>query len=164
MLRLRILFSVLIILLSPVSSAKVITPHDRFACGISHVEIFNSKDLKQPFFTVKISNPKSSVKLKYSVRNEILLARCDTTSSSIPVVLIQHYCSGTGCAYSFGIIDPKSLQVLLAPSQSMEGNGLEAEKILGHKIKPFSCKTLSKTSHGSNGKGEYCYVSPIELG
>ncbi|HSH98911.1 MAG: hypothetical protein ACAH07_06180 [Methylophilaceae bacterium] len=160
----RSLLIVLITLLPQVSFAGSDTPHDRFACGVSQIEVFNSNDVKQPYFTIKISNTNHSIKLRYSVRNEFLFARCDTNSQNSPLLLIQHYCGGSGCAHAFGIIEPKSLQVLLAPSQGMEGNLSEATKVMGHEIKAFSCKTYSKTSQGGQGNGEYCYVSPIELG
>jgi hypothetical protein len=161
---LRILFSILITLLPQASFAASVLPHDSFTCGASQVEMFNSNDAKQPYFTIKISNTNRSISLNYSVRDEFLFVRCDINTQKQPVVFVQHACGGSGCSEAFGIIDPQTLQVLLAPSPETKGNISEATEIMGHEIKPFSCKTYSRTSEGSQGNGEFCYVSPIELG
>lgn len=160
---LRIIFSILITLLTQAGFAGNDSSHDRFTCGTSQVEVFNGNDVKQPFFTIKISTTNRSISLNYSVRDEFLFVRCDSNSKNQPMVFVQHFCGGSGCAEAFGIIEPKTLQVLLAPSKDMKGNISEAAKIMGHKIKPFSCKTYSRTSEGSQNNGEFCYVSPLEL-
>lgn len=148
-----------------VSFADENVPHDNFTCGASNVEIFNNKEVDQPFFFIKISNSNQSTTIRYSVRNEFLFVRCDSDFQKSPVVLLNHICGGTGCSESnFGIINARTLEVLLTPTQDMPGNGDKAKKIMGSEIKPFSCKSCSKTSEGSQGNGEYCYISPIELG
>jgi hypothetical protein len=161
----RILFNILITLLPQASFAGNVLPHDSFSCGASQVEVFNSSDIKQPYFTIKISNTKHHLKLNYSMRNEFLFVRCDQTIKNQPVVLINHICGGTGCdENNFGIIDPIMLKQFVSPSQDMKGNFNEANKIMGKKIKPFTCKNYTRTSNAKPQNGEYCYEAAVELG
>ena len=83
--------------------------------------------------------------------------RCELTSAGNHVVLINHFCGGSGCTSfgNFGVIDVASGKVLLEPNQRYKGNIESAEEIIGTEIKPFTCdlETL-----------EVCLRSKIELG
>lgn len=140
---LRILLNILLIGLPIASYAENVEPHDRFICGASQVEIFNSNDVKQPYFTIKLSNANRSIKLNYSVRNEFLFVRCDSDSQKKPMVLFNHHCGGSGCSETnFGIIEPQKLEVLLAPSQDMLGHYAKAKKSWVLKSSRFHAKHI----------------------
>lgn len=137
--------------------------HDSFVCGGSRVEIFNSDDLANPNFVIQLSRASKRLKVLYSAEKEYLFLRCESSHNG-PVLLVNHFCGGSGCAESnFGIIDPRRMKILLVPNKSLHGNNDRAERVIGHAIKPFSCAKPSHTSQGRQTNGAYCYSSPLEL-
>jgi len=70
--------------------------------------------------------------------NYYLGASCQRTSSHKGLVVFQAYCDGNDISCypdaNFGIIDPKSMKVLLSPSHSSQ-NIRRASEILGYKPK-----------------------------
>lgn len=161
----RIVFILVFIACSITCSAEGTSPHNTFSCGNAQVEIFNSNDIKQPFFLVKVSNKIRGKTIKYSMRNEFLFVRCGQDIKKRPLVLVNHICGGTGCdGYNFGVIDPNTLKVLLSPTQDMRGNYDQINKIIGTKVKQFTCNNYTKTSYATPQNGEFCYEAAVELG
>ena len=62
--------------------------------------------------------------------------RCDKNPKGEARIVFQTFCGGSGChdLDNWGIIDPRSLQVLLIPS---DGNKAEAARLLGKAPSPF---------------------------
>jgi hypothetical protein len=105
-------------------------------------------------FLVNISQSNSNQIFKFSPENDFLQLRCETKRDGDAIVLVNHYCGGSGCSESnFSIIDLKTYKVLLNANARQKGNHSAAETILGKKIKPFSC---------GRTQDELCYSAKFE--
>jgi hypothetical protein len=105
-------------------------------------------------FLVSVAQPNNTKTFKFSAENDLLQVRCETNRNGEPVLLVNHYCSGSGCSESnFSIIDLKTYEVLLSANARQKGNHSAAESILGKKLKPFSC------GHSQAGS---CYAASFE--
>ncbi len=81
--------------------------------------------------TVTVSSPSgASVGISFVGRIDYVGGSCVNDVKGNPRVLFQAYCGGSGCRDldNWGIVDPASLQMLLAPHDS---NAAEASRILG---------------------------------
>ena len=81
--------------------------------------------------TVTVSSPSgASVGISFVGRIDYVGGSCVNDVKGNPRVLFQAYCGGSGCKDldNWGIVDPASLQMLLAPHDS---NAAEARRILG---------------------------------
>jgi hypothetical protein len=130
---------------------------DSIKCGDSDVAVTDSKVSSDPFFTLKMSNGSTNKSFRFSVEKDYINIRCDKKADGTAVVLILHFCGGSGCTdlYNFGIIEAASGNVLLEPDQPWKGNAIKANGIMGKEIKPFSC---------APNNGEICLHTKLELG
>ena len=135
-------------------------------CGNVNVSLFNSPVKGSPFFVLTVQVPSGWKYYPYLMDREYLEMRCETKSNGKKIVLLNHFCGGSGCAESnYGIVDAETGKQLLEPGAGFRGNDDRASRLLGHPVKPFSCKTYSTTSAGAIGvEGEYCFRSSQELG
>lgn len=80
--------------------------------------------------TVSVSRERSVRELSYIGGIEFVGAHCTRASDGRLLVLFQAYCGGSGCKDldNWGVVDPRSLQVLLAPNDFNRG---DAQRILG---------------------------------
>jgi hypothetical protein len=140
-------------------------PVSSFQCGKSRVQLFNSAKKETPFFVLTISGSSGEVYYPYLVEREFFEIRCENGAKSKVFILFNHFCGGSGCAETnYGIVDSDSGKILLAPGDRFVGNADKAAKILGAPVRRFSCEAFSKSSDAKPQNGEYCYLSPIELG
>lgn len=146
-----------VICLFTVSLISIVSYAETISCGGKLISVSDTPSVKEPFFSVTIEgSPTSSIHL-FEIQNDFLNVRCEVTSTGNHVVLINHFCGGSGCADfgNFGIIEVSSGKVLLEPSQRYKGNMEQAKEIIGTEIKPFKCELKSI---------EVCLRSKIELG
>ena len=83
------------------------------------------------------------------------------------MLIATHTCGGTSCSeLSYAVFDTQDGKQLLAtPKDRTKSNENQASKLLGHKVKDFHCVAPTKTSAAIPTRhGEYCYISPLELG
>ena len=105
-------------------------------------------------FQVTITQPNNTKTFRFSAENDFLQVRCETNQNGEAVVLVNHYCGGSGCAESnFSIIDLATYKILLNVDARWKGNQSAAEAVLGKKIKPFAC---GKSSNDN------CYSAKFE--
>lgn len=105
-------------------------------------------------FLVNISQHNSTQNFSFSPENDFLQVRCETKWDGDVVILVNHFCGGSGCSESnFSIIDLKTYKVLLSANARQKGNHSAAESIIGKRLKPFSCE---------RSQGEYCYGAKFE--
>lgn len=91
-------------------------------------------------FLVNAAQTNSFQTFKFSAANDFLRVRCETSRNGEPLLLVNHYCGGSGCSENnFSVIDLKTFKVLLPADARMKGNKNIAEGIIGKKIKPFNC-------------------------
>lgn len=135
-------------------------------CGKADVTLLNSSDIRSPFFVLTVRVLNGQVHYRYRMDGEYFEIRCETKSDGKKVVLLNHFCGGSGCADSnYGIVDSESGNQLLEPTAPSRGNADQASRLLGHPVKPFSCEQYSSTSSAvPDAEGEYCFRSPLELG
>jgi len=139
-------------------------PEKHWVCGGAGIEVINGREVSKPEFLLMLTRGDQRLKVAFSVERELLSVRCEPRDGG-EVVLVNHQCGGSGCADgNFGIIDPQRMKVLLTPDAPFAGNAERAESILGHKIRSFSCRRPSAATYDWRSNGEYCHVSPIELG
>jgi hypothetical protein len=137
----------------------------KFNCGGASITIYNSNVIESPFFVVSISNSIGSFHYSFSVVNEFLDVRYEKSKEGKEYLLINNHCGGSGCSESnFALIDLKTGNMVLQIALHPGGNADKAEDILGKKIEPFSCSKHHKGTCTPNEKGEYCFISPLELG
>lgn len=161
----RIFLVFTILSLSTASTAEPVLEQSDFLCGDAQVKVLNSEDIQDPTFRVLVSQDDQKLEVSYSAQKEFLFVRCEQTREGEAALLVNHVCGGSGCVESnFGIIDPQHLKVLLTPNPHEKDNSVLAEKILGNPVKPFTCKNPSRGSYATPSNGEFCYVSPLELG
>jgi hypothetical protein len=136
----------------------------KFKCGGASITIYNSNVIESPFFVVSIFNSFGSFSYSFSVENEFLQVRCEKSKDGKDYLLINNYCGGSGCSESnYALIDLKTGNKVLEIAPHPGGNADKAEAILGKKIEPFSCSKYCKGTCTPNEKGEYCFISPLEL-
>lgn len=135
-------------------------------CGNATTSLFNSSVKGSPFFVLTVQVPTAWKYYAYLMDREYFEMRCETKSDGKKVILLNHFCGGSGCAESnYGIVDAETGKQLLEPGAGFRGNDDRASRLLGHPVEPFSCKTFSTTSAGIVGaEGEYCFKSSQELG
>lgn len=161
------LLSAILILIS--STTETVAAEDNLlTCGNTTVSLFNSKVKESPFYILKIKTPSAEFQYPYYMDREFFELRCEESARGKKYVLFNWKCGGTGCNEAgFGLVDADTGKIRLKPGGRWrkDGNWDKASKILGHPIKPFSCKKFSRTSTGTLGaQGELCFVSPQELG
>lgn len=128
------------------------------ACGnakvtVSPARVQGGQKVLQDFL-VNISQPNSARTFRFSPENEFLQVRCETKRDGDTVILVNHYCGGSGCSESnFSIIDLKTYKVLLSANARQNGNHSAAETIMGKKLKPFTCE---------RSQDEYCLSAKFE--
>lgn len=144
------------------SESAIAEPNDKFTCGTTSVEVFNASTADNPYFSLRLVRGQQHRDINFSSELELFSVRCELGSKGKQFVLVNHTCGASGCAASnWGIIDPRRLKVILVPDQPYIGNEAAATDLIGHSLKPFSCSNRSPNSVGAQGKGEYCYVSPL---
>ena len=144
------------------AQSAIAEPNDKFTCSTTSVEVFNASSADNPYFSLRLVRGKKYRDIDFSSELELFSVRCEHGSKGKPFVLVNHTCGASGCAASnWGIIDPRRLKVILVPSQPYIGNEDAATELIGHSLKPFGCSNRSPNSAGAQGKGEYCYVSPL---
>ena len=137
----------------------------KFRCDNTSITIYNSNVIESPFFVVNIFNSHGSFHYPFLIENEFFQVRCEKSKAGKDFLLINHFCGGSGCRETnYALIELHTGKEVLKPAPHPSGNANKAESILGKKIKQFSCSKYSKGSSSSNDKGEYCFVSPLELG
>jgi hypothetical protein len=157
-----------VLILTFSTTETVAAEGDVLMCGKATVSLFNSTVKESPFYVLDIKVPNAEYHYPYFMDREFFELRCETSTTGKMYVLFNWTCGGTGCNEAgFGLVDTDTGKIRLAPKGRWrhDGNWDKASKILGHPIKPFSCKEFSRTSTGALGaKGELCFVSPQELG
>ncbi|HWK99457.1 MAG TPA: hypothetical protein VNQ55_05905 [Parapedobacter sp.] len=107
----------------------------KFSCGDAEVRVdivsrnSASWELRAEAVISVTANEVSTV-LRYWGNTDFIGAACVMDSTLAPKVVYQAFCGGSGCRDldNWGIIDPKSLRVLLVPSDT---NRTEAMRLLG---------------------------------
>ncbi len=62
-------------------------------------------------------------------------AACLPDRNGEPLLVFQNYCGGSGCVEDrYGVVDPRSLKVLLDPGKKNVGNAAAASKLLGKTV------------------------------
>jgi hypothetical protein len=62
-------------------------------------------------------------------------AACVADGKGAPRLLFQEFCGGSACVEDkYGIVDPRSLAILLRPPANNVGNGAQAARVLGRKL------------------------------
>lgn len=128
-----------------------------FSCGGTQVTVSDATSDKEPYFTVTLKNKIINKAHKFEIQKDFIHIRCEETSTGKPVVFINHFCGGSGCADlgNYGVIEASSGAVLLEPNQPFKGNQEKAKEVMGKELKKFTCTKES---------GEICIHSDIILG
>lgn len=129
---------------------------ESLACGGSVIEIVDAPSSEAPYFQLIIKSDAINRNYKFEIQKENFFLRCEETGNGVQVLLINHFCGGSGCADfgNFGIIEVKTGVILLEPDQPFNGNKEKAEEIMGRYIWEFTC----------SANNEICMHSKIELG
>lgn len=107
---------------------------ETFECGGALVEIsavrtgeLHVEDIR---LAIRVSRGSETREISYEGGIDYIGGHCVAEAGTMPRILFQAYCGGSGCKDldNWGIIDPQSLQVLLAPSDT---NRMDAQRILG---------------------------------
>jgi len=136
-------------------------------CGKSKASLYNSQVQESPYFVLKINSQLGTTYTSFYVDKEHFALRCDADVSGKPMLIATHTCGGTSCSeLSYAIFNTQDgKQLLENPRDRTMPNEAQASELLGHQIKGFNCAKPTKTSKAiSNQIGEYCYMSPLELG
>ena len=130
---------------------------DSLSCGETNAVVTNATSANEPFFNLTLKNNAIHQSYQFDIQKDSIHIRCDKNAKGNFVFLINHLCSGSGCADlgNFGIIEAKTGTILLKPDKPFVGNVNKAKRILGKEIEPFAC---------SKESGEICLHSSIELG
>jgi len=106
-----------------------------FECGGARVTITVVSKPSGPMeerarTTIAVTRDGAVRELSYVGGIDFVGGHCVKAADGRPLVVFQAYCGGSGCQDldNWGIVDPRSLQVLLAPH---DGNRKEAQRILG---------------------------------
>ena len=128
------------------------------ACGnakitVSPARLRGGEQVLQDFL-VTVTQPNGTNTFKFGAENDFLQVRCETDRDGEAVLLVNHFCGGSGCAESnFSIIDLTTHKILLNANERWKGNHSAAESILGKEIEPFRC------GRSANGN---CYSARFE--
>ena len=142
------------------TESAIAEPNDKFICSATSVEVFNASNADNPYFSLRLVRGGKHRDINFGSELELFSVRCEHGSKGKQFVLVNHTCGAIGCnASNWGIINPRSLKVILVPNQPYIGNEDAAIELIGHSLKPFSCGNRSPNSTGAQGKGEYCYGS-----
>ena len=130
---------------------------DTLSCGGAVVTASDAASAKEPFFNITIKGESTSKTYNFEIQKDFLYIRCEKTTTGKSVLLINHFCGGSGCAdfCNFGIIEVNTGSMLLEPNQPFKGNTEKAKTIMGKELKAFTCEKES---------GEICLHTIIELG
>lgn len=144
-------FSLLAIIVSTNSFA------DSLTCGGSVIEVVDAPSSETPYFQLIIKSDLINRNYKFEIQKENLFLRCEEIKNGMQVVLVNHFCGGSGCADfgNFGIIEVETGVILLEPDKPFDGNREKAEEIMDKDIGEFTCSADSN---------EICVHSKIELG
>ena len=150
-----------IIGISNIESA-VAEPNDRFTCGATSVQVFNTGRADNPYFSLRLVREQRHRDMDFSTELEHFSVRCEPGGKGKQYLLVNQACTASGCSASnWGIIDPRLLKLVLEANQPYLGNEVAATELIGHSPQPFNCSSRSPNSVGAQGKGEYCYISPL---
>jgi hypothetical protein len=128
------------------------------SCGKWRTRVYNSPVKEAPFFVVHVGNKIHP----FEMTSEYFEIRCDAFVNGDPVLLINHHCGGSGCSSEvYTLFDPKTGDKLLDSATPRD-----TAKVLGHNVRQFSCNTTHcrGMTITPNASGEYCFLSPVELG
>jgi hypothetical protein len=128
---------------------------DSFVCGDSKIRVSPGTSrggTPATDFIVNVESGDRKKAINYSSENDFLALRCESDRDGRKLIVVNHTCSGSGCAeMNWGIVRLDTLEVLLQPDQRSKGNHSKAESIVGTKLNRFSCHERVKAT------GEYCY-------
>jgi hypothetical protein len=117
------------------SVSYVASAGQEFECGGARVEVRvasgSSNSLGEDArSTVAVTRERLGRELSYIGGIDFVGGHCLSDAAGRLMVVFQAYCGGSGCSdlNNWGIVDPRSLQVLLAPSDSNLG---DAKRVLG---------------------------------
>jgi hypothetical protein len=142
--------SLLLVGISMFASAGAAMAGQTFECGGAAVEINVSSAGRA---TVGVSRERHVRELGYLGGIDFVGGHCARSADGRLLVVFQAYCGGSGCKDldNWGIVDPLSLQVLLAPSDSNRG---EAQRILGLvPVRPENMLNLERELGVAGGHG-----------
>ena len=130
---------------------------DVLSCGGAVVTASDAASAKVPFFNITIKGESINKTYNLEIQKDFLYLRCEKTTTGKSVLLINHFCGGSGCANfgNFGIIEVSTGSMLLEPNQPFKGNAEKAKTIMGKELNTFTCEKES---------GEICLHTVIELG
>ena len=96
-------------------------------------------------FKITLSNNSGAKAFEYSPENEFLHLSCFRSATS-EFLLVNHFCSGSGCSESnYGIVELPSFRVLLTPDDRWKGNASAASALLGVIPLRPNCEAKSPT-------------------
>ena len=124
-------------------------------CANVTARVSDATSSADPFFNLELQSPLFKKHYFFEIQKEYFRIRCEQTPKKIYVLLINHFCGGSGCRDNYRIIDVESGDILLEPTLHIKNNTNEAIEIMGKKIEPFTC---------GEGNNEICLRSNIELG
>ena len=79
--------------------------------------------------------PKEKKSLYLSDAGVAFYASCSTGKSNRALLLFQEVCNSAGCVKDrYGIVDPASMKLLLAPDKKNSGNAKAASQLLGKEV------------------------------
>jgi hypothetical protein len=106
-------------------------------CGASSIKVVGYKSEGIGYHKISLAVQNAARNLKLDFPGEFFDIACLKGKGNKPYIVFQNYCSGSGCKDldNYGIIDPRTLKVLLMPDDT---NRKRAAKILGVKPPPLS--------------------------
>ena len=137
----------------------------KFQCETATISIFNSNIIESPFFVVTVNTKRGVNYYPFLVEQEFFQTRCEKNADGKNYLLINNFCGGSGCSNSnYELIDLTTGKEVLKTRTDLGSNSSEAESILKKHLVPFSCSRYTKTQTVPNDKGEFCFISALELG
>lgn len=124
-------------------------------CANVTVTVSDAPSAAHPFFNLTLQSQLFKKEYLFEIQKDYFRIRCEQTSKKAYVLLINHFCGGTGCRDNYRIIDVESGDILLEQPLHIINNTNKAVEIMGKEIEPFTC---------GEGNGEVCLHSKIELG
>jgi hypothetical protein len=111
----------------------------RYRCGGAEVEITGVYDATDPgchtFNKLRMTVHREMQHVDLDLSYGFMHAACLANRKGNAMIVFQQYCDGSGChdLDNYGIVDPRSLKVLLTPNDT---NRDAAAKILGRRRVP----------------------------
>lgn len=132
----RIIASLCVLSLLALNDASA---NETFSCGPSTVDISftkrpKAKDAEEHVEALlSVTDAGRTTTLRYDGTVDFIGAMCAANAQKEPTVVFQAYCGGSACRDqdNWGIIDPKTLRVLLVPN---DGNRKDARTIFGRPL------------------------------